>query len=910
MGVSSSSIQPISPTYDLGIPTEDKLEREFLPPPKLKVKIDSLANFISLGDSIPSIIDGQRTKVNVDIASGKFASAEKISTMVQFFYGHYPTLSFFSCYLPFDSPLCLGGIFLKVRSPDQPHILRITFSGIEHQEITTRTYSVDQSPTGFKWFYLPVDLPNVYSCHFECVRAWNGNLWCVLHGLYFWDVEYSIPPISPALHIAHGKRGSASISHDDQYVMNLKMIADGSDGDFSGGDKAITKLLSGLGGLFFHSLALRSQPNTIEGLELCFDSSAELPQNLTISLFSQSSSISRQFCFPRSNGGNWYFLPILFLDVVMIRFECTRSWDGDDRCWLEGIRILKAGGTRHSAMQREKHITVKGAAFRTAKKKEQKLKIDEPSSAPLPPSNRMRVFHKSTIPSSSDKTDDELSKMRARIEAEMEEKMEKRLQEKFLEKQIEWEKKIEQELKIRKDISLDKKDPDSEKTSLIKGSRDESEISRHSPRHKNPGYILTSPSGIEPLCIIGLGGFGEVTLVRIDGIAQLCILKRMIRIGDKKVIHDCKREFKFQQKLFMDPKCFNRIPRPMYILNLLDEDTHVGVYGFIMEYCAGGSVSSFARSWGLLPREDPPKSVSELEEESSSVSEWSDKARLSANCMDYDPLRIAALCVGCVECLDDVFMANSSIIHRDVKPDNFLVRIDEYGGSIVLGDLGLIMLQDCVSSSTGSISFSVLEKDVSLKGKSGRPFACGTFVYNSYESLSHGIYSQSSDAFALGLTIYSLFTAKVPFFGHPLLRGIVKSSEFLSKLLYLHDHGLVPKLQHSQLFQQIPLLDDGKFKDVYNGLLEIFDGLTKKNPTNRMSVHSAREICSNFVHLLPKIGEGWICPSIDTIISKQREIFGECSPFGVKNGEEGNEVIRHSIDELDVSKGAWDSISE
>ncbi|GKT27899.1 hypothetical protein ADUPG1_000267, partial [Aduncisulcus paluster] len=129
------------------------------------------------------------------------------------------------------------------------------------------------------------------------------------------------------------------------------------------------------------------------------------------------------------------------------------------------------------------------------------------------------------------------------------------------------------------------------------------EKKKHNPKDGKPksnskhdSLTLTSASTLTSQCIIGSGGFGEVLLVLIDGIPFPCVLKKMLRIADKTVVKGCRKEFKVQLKLFNNPKCFNRIPRPLYILDLLDCEMK-GVYGFLMEFCVGGSVSAFAKRW-------------------------------------------------------------------------------------------------------------------------------------------------------------------------------------------------------------------------------------------------------------------------------------------------------------------------
>ncbi|GKT27085.1 hypothetical protein ADUPG1_013605 [Aduncisulcus paluster] len=134
---------------------------------------------------------------------------------------------------------------------------------------------------------------------------------------------------------------------------------------------------------------------------------------------------------------------------------------------------------------------------------------------------------------------------------------------------------------------------------------------------KHDSFTLTSSATITPQCIIGQGGFGEVILVKVEGIPIPCVLKKMLKIADKKVVKTCRKEFRVQRKLFNNPKCFNRISRPLYILDLLDADLK-GVYGFLMEFCIGGSVSSFAKKWciqdGKEEEEETSKSSSDSEE--------------------------------------------------------------------------------------------------------------------------------------------------------------------------------------------------------------------------------------------------------------------------------------------------------
>ncbi|GKT19351.1 hypothetical protein ADUPG1_011485 [Aduncisulcus paluster] len=264
--------------------------------------------------------------------------------------------------------------------------------------------------------------------------------------------------------------------------------------------------------------------------------------------------------------------------------------------------------------------------------------------------------------------------------------------------------------------------------------------------------------------------------------------------------------------------------------------------------------------------------------------------------MILNPVKVCSLCVGMIECLDDVFTAKPKLVHRDVKPDNFLVRVDpKYGEcTVVLADLGFVQIQDSISSSTSSQQIVSTDATRKKGKKEERRVVCGTFVFNSYEALVEGLQSQLSDAHSLGMSILSLFMCLPPFVGHPTLRGIDDTVIFVKKLSSLLANELTPKLSSSPLFDSLLTIEDGKYESVHKVLNEVFTGLTLLDRKKRMSVHEARVKVQCIKPFFPTIGEDYDCPSIDTIIREQCKKYGgsvgtiegrKCGVAGVEHEE-------------------------
>ncbi|GKT36205.1 hypothetical protein ADUPG1_009214 [Aduncisulcus paluster] len=365
---------------------------------------------------------------------------------------------------------------------------------------------------------------------------------------------------------------------------------------------------------------------------------------------------------------------------------------------------------------------------------------------------------------------------------------------------------------------------------------------------------------MDRLCRLGKGGFGEVFLVEVNDIPFPCVLKRMLRKNREFLVNiemRCRMEFEMQKKLFEDSVCFYRIPRPLYILGPLDDDWRKCDSGFIMEFCDGGSVKNFSRIWCSDGK------YANDQNDSDTYNRYSDIDTSILN-----PVKIASVCVGMIECLDDVFRAKNSFVHRDVKPDNFLVRISSKDEEfiVVLSDLGIAQIFDSVSSTTSTTAMCDKKKE---KNPNQRPSRCGT----------------------LGMSILALFLDQDPFIQMPIFRRVRSHSERIEVLKDCLREHIGPTIEDNPLFDLLLDIEGGKYYPVHACLSEVFMGLTRLDEDDRMSVHMARKKVQSIKYLLPKIGECLKRPSLDDIIFYYNQSFAVKKKEKKKEKELGEELV-------------------
>ncbi|GKT21205.1 hypothetical protein ADUPG1_011837 [Aduncisulcus paluster] len=293
---------------------------------------------------------------------------------------------------------------------------------------------------------------------------------------------------------------------------------------------------------------------------------------------------------------------------------------------------------------------------------------------------------------------------------------------------------------------------------------------------------------------------------------------------DEDFIRACEQDFALQIELFSHSSGEPRIPQPLCILDLLDSK---GIYGFITENCVGGNVFSFISAWCRR-----------------------DSTLFASLCC-------ASIAVGCIECLDDLLGTKPSFVHGEINPANFLIRITSKGYcSLVLNPL---LPSQQMYYEEGELGAS---DQWSMERKSEVMMAVNFTedpmnVYYAYELLCHDSPSEFSDCYSLGMTLYALFKGSHPFSDNKRIKKARLSGLSTDPLLReIHEKDQLPKIGQCEMFDR---LEQARYSRIHMCLESVYRGLTRRECKKRLSIHEVRKMTDSIKHLLPPIGQGWIC---------------------------------------------------
>ncbi|GKT32705.1 hypothetical protein ADUPG1_006789, partial [Aduncisulcus paluster] len=494
-------------------------------------------------------------------------------------YGYFTHIS-----IPFSSSspmkgayICLDGGYLM---PSPPSHLIFTLTSSKGDK-TSKKYKFPEFKD-HRWYFLPVDLPDVVLC--EITGKGRYREYFGIKSLVFISREETPEEIksreareklwseAPLVKPEFVKGGdwdvidSIPIPRDNPKLVDpsFSMVKCKNDlyskesGQYDQSSNAQT-MLKGEDRVFLSHLSIPfPSPSPMKGAYICVNKYTSSPSLLFTFTDCDGKKTCKKYEFTKpEHDYEWHFLPIDLDNVVLCEIEGKRMWC-NKKCRYFRIYSL---------------VFLRGDDIPTS----------PPLLTPVP------------VPSSSSKTSTStLSLPSNPVKEEA----------------------VKEAVKEAKDIPSSSKQQTESLTQETKTS-EPTKSNPNQPTSSTPSQhpipvplpqTLTSSCTITPLCIIGKGGFGVVILARVEYPASycsppvLCALKCMKNKesceDNEKCVKDMKKEFSRQHRLYFKSSLQSCIPRPLHILDLLDGDLK-GTLGIMMEFCQGGNVIEFAKSWAV-----------------------------------------------------------------------------------------------------------------------------------------------------------------------------------------------------------------------------------------------------------------------------------------------------------------------
>ncbi|GKT16517.1 hypothetical protein ADUPG1_010929, partial [Aduncisulcus paluster] len=391
--------------------------------------------------------------------------------------GHFTKIS-----IPFSSSP-MKGAYICLSSFSPPSHLIFTLKSSKGDK-TSKKYEFPGFK-GFRWYFLPVDLPDVVLC--EITGKGRKKEWFGIDSLVFIRDEtpeeitsreareklWSETPVVKPEFVKEGDKNSYGILNQDSIPIPrddpklvdpsfsiVKCKNDRYSKESEEYDQSLKaqRMLKGECGVRLSHLSIPfPSPSPMKGAYICVGKNTSSPSLLFTftDCYGKKTSKKYEFTRPKHSYGNYFLL-----------------------IWIMLF-----------------HVRLKG-----------KERDDIPTSPPL--------LSTVPVPSSSSKTPTSTLSLPSKPEKEV----------------VKEEQKEKQQIVIKgTDKDPRPKDTKQKKHKDKKKHNPKDGKSKYNPKHDS--LTLTSAATLTSQCIIGSGGFGEVLLVLIDGIPFPCVLKKMLRIA-------------------------------------------------------------------------------------------------------------------------------------------------------------------------------------------------------------------------------------------------------------------------------------------------------------------------------------------------------------------------------------------